>query len=221
MFILYFVLWVILNGKWTTEIGLFGVAFAAVAYVFSCKYMGYKLSVDFALISRIPSAVRYGATLLREIVKANVTVMKMILDRDFEPKPQLVQFDAGLVRDRHRVALANSITLTPGTITVSLDGDHYVVHCLDASLVDGLDDGDMPTLLREMEKKHLAQDAKKAAMAAESQTQIAPETVEVAEGIKSADAVEAIAEEAVAAPETDEEAAVCVEQEAKEDEHEH
>lgn len=161
MFILYFALWVILNGRWTTEIGLFGLAFAAVAYVFSCKFMGYKLSVDIALLRRVPSALRYLAMLLKEIVKANVTVMRMVLDRGFEPEPQLVQFDVDLVRDRHRVALANSITLTPGTITVSLDGSHYVVHCLDKSMVDGLDDGAMPTMLVEMEKRHLAADMKK------------------------------------------------------------
>jgi len=187
MFILYFALWVILNGRWTTEIGLFGLAFAAVAYAFSCKFMGYKLSVDIALLRRVPSALRYLAVLLKEIVKANLTVMRMVLDRGFEPEPQLVQFDVDLVRDRHRVALANSITLTPGTITVSLDGSHYVVHCLDKSMVDGLDDGVMPTMLVEMEKRHLAADVKKteekaaaAADAQESSVQAACEAQEAA-----------------------------------------
>ena len=41
MFIVYFALWVILNGKWTTEIGIFGVIFAAALYAFSCRFMGY------------------------------------------------------------------------------------------------------------------------------------------------------------------------------------
>jgi len=168
MFIFYFALWVILNGRWTTEIGLFGLAFAAVVYVFSCKFMGYKLSVDIALLRRVPSALRYGFVLFVEIIKANLTVMRMVLDRSFEPQPQLVQFDVDLVRDRHRVALANSITLTPGTITVSLDGSHYVVHCLDKSLVDGLDDGTMPSLLVDMEKRHLAADAKRQAQKEEA-----------------------------------------------------
>ena len=40
MFIVYFALWVILNGKWTTEIGIFGVIFAAALYAFSCRFMG-------------------------------------------------------------------------------------------------------------------------------------------------------------------------------------
>lgn len=154
MFILYFALWVILNGRWTPEIGAFGVVFAAVAYAFSCKFIGYSPSVDVALIRRVPGAVRYGVTLLREIVKANVTVIRMILDKDFEPEPQLVHFYADLKRGRHLVTLANSITLTPGTITVDLQDNRYLVHCLDQSLVEGLNDGVMISMLEEMERSH-------------------------------------------------------------------
>lgn len=141
MFICFFALWIVLNGRWTTEIALFGLVFAAVAYAFAWKYMGYSPKVDAALVRRLPSAIRYGVVLLREIVKANLTVAGMILKQDFEPRPQLVQFDVPLLKNRHRVALANSITLTPGTITVDLHDNHYLVHALDASLVEGLDDG--------------------------------------------------------------------------------
>lgn len=163
MFILYFALWVILNGKWTLEIGAFGVAFAAVAYLFSCKFMGYSMGIDLALLKRAPAAIRYGFVLLGEIVKANITVIRMILDRGFEPKPQLVHFDAQLKRGRHLVTLANSITLTPGTITVNLTDNHFVVHCLDESLVEGLDDGVMVAALEAMESRHPVRSAAEAA----------------------------------------------------------
>ena len=153
MFIVYFALWVILNGKWTTEIGVFGLAFAAVLYAFSCRFMGYSFKKDIHYLRRLPAAIRYGATLLAEIFKANVTVMKMILDKNFEPKPQLVHFESGLVELRHRVALADSITLTPGTITCQLEGDHYLVHCLDEAMVDGLDNGVFVERLSRMEEK--------------------------------------------------------------------
>ena len=144
MFIVYFALWVILNGKWTTEIGVFGLVFAAVLYGFSCRFMGYSFKKDLHYLRRLPATLRYGATLLAEIFKANITVIRMILDRNFEPKPQLVHFESGLVELRHRVVLADSITLTPGTITCQLEGDRYLVHCLDEAMVDGLS---------EMEKK--------------------------------------------------------------------
>lgn len=159
MFICYFALWVVLNGKWTTEIGVFGLVFAAVAYAFTWKYMGYSPKVDLALLRRVPSAISYGVTLVLEIVKANLTVCAMILKGEFEPKPQLVQFDVPLKKNRHLVALANSITLTPGTITVELEDGHYTVHALDETLVDGLDDGVFVQKLVKMEKKHMMQDA--------------------------------------------------------------
>lgn len=157
MFILYYALWVILNGKWTTEIGVLGVLFAGVMYVFSCKFIGLSLSLDFQLFRRLPAAIGYGFVLFKEIVKANITVLKMILDKNFEPKPQLVHFDAVLQRDRHLVTLANSITLTPGTITVELQDNHFLVHCLDESLVDGLDNGIMVRRLEKMELRNPVQ----------------------------------------------------------------
>ena len=163
MFILYFALWVVLNGRWTTEIGVFGLVFATAAYAFTWKYMDFGPKLDVALVRRCPSAIRYGVTLLIEIVKANLTVVRMILDGEKEPKPQLVQFDVDLKKNRHLVALANSITLTPGTITVDLHDNHFTVHALDAAMVDGLDDGVFVQQLMDMEKKHMAQDAAKEA----------------------------------------------------------
>ena len=163
MFILYFALWVVLNGRWTTEIAVFGLLFASAAYAFTWKYMGFGPKLDLALVRRMPSAVRYGVTLVGEIVKSNLAVVRMILDGEKEPKPQLVQFDVDLKKNRHLVALANSITLTPGTITVDLHDNHYTVHALDMSFVDGLDDGVFVQQLMDMEKKHMAQDDAKAA----------------------------------------------------------
>lgn len=187
MFICFFALWVVLNGKWTTEIGIFGLVFAALAYAFTWKYMGYSPKVDVALVMRIPSAVRYGVNLIVEIVKANLAVCKMILKPDFVPEPQLVQFDVDLKKNRHLVALANSITLTPGTITVDLDENHFLVHALDASMVDGLDDGGFVQQLMQMEKKHMQAEAVKAAPA-EPEIPETTETSEIPENPETTDA---------------------------------
>ena len=151
MFFVYFALWVVLNGRWTTEIALFGVAFAAIAYVFSCRFMGFSLKTDARIMRRVGKAISYGWMLLGEILKANLAVIRMVLDLEFEPKHQLVKFNSGLKKERHRVVLANSITLTPGTITCLLEDDEFLVHALDESLVEGLDDGVMITRLKEME----------------------------------------------------------------------
>ena len=51
-----------------------------------------------------------------------------------------------------RILLANSITLTPGTITVLLEEDEYVVHCLDKSLAEGINSSIFVSMLRKMER---------------------------------------------------------------------
>ena len=206
MFICFFALWVVLNGKWTTEIGVFGLVFATLAYAFTWKYMGYSPKVDIALLLRVPSAVRYGANLIVEIIKANLVVCKMILTPDFVPEPQLVQFDVDLKKNRHLVALANSITLTPGTITVDLHDNHFLVHALDASMVDGLDDGGFVQQLMQMEAKHMKEDAPKTAepsemepagmeTASETVTDTAAEAVEAAQASEANDEQEASKDE--------------------------
>ena len=153
MLIAFFLLWVIFNGRWTPEIGAFGVAFAALFYAFCCKFLGYSVRKDLRLLRGLPAALRYGALLLSEIVKANFAVMRIILDPRREVRPRLVRFESGLSGEGRRVALADSITLTPGTITCQLRGDEYVVHCLDESLAEGLTDGALITALKRMEGK--------------------------------------------------------------------
>ena len=74
MFIVYFALWVILNGKWTTEIGVFGLVFAAVLYGFSCRFMGYSFKKDLHYLRRLPATLRYGATLLADSAGGYVLV---------------------------------------------------------------------------------------------------------------------------------------------------
>ena len=91
--------------------------------------------------------------LVEEIVKANVCVLKIILSPELQPEPAVVYFDTRLRSGIARVMLADSITLTPGTITVSLEGNHYCVHCLDRELSQGLEDSVFVELLEEMENK--------------------------------------------------------------------
>ena len=66
--------------------------------------------------------------------------------------PCLIRFRTDLGTEAARVALANSITLTPGTITVSLDGDGLLVHALDRDMARGLDESVFVRQLRRMEE---------------------------------------------------------------------
>lgn len=151
MYILFFLMWIIFSGKITWEIAGFGAVIAAVMYAFICKFMDYSIRRDILAIKKTIFILQYIAVLIWEIVKANWTVMKMILSVKKEREPVLFRFKTGLKTRTARVVLANSITLTPGTITVSLEEDEYVVHCLDKSLAAGMEDSVFVRLLERME----------------------------------------------------------------------
>ena len=67
-------------------------------------------------------------------------------------EPALVRFKTDLKTKQARVVLANSITLTPGTITVTLEEDEYVVHCLDKELAEGMNHSKFVELLEKLER---------------------------------------------------------------------
>lgn len=152
MYLLLFLLWVIFNGQFTLEIALFGVVIAGLVYAFMCKFMDYSIYMDLYICKRILKIIRYFFVLLWEILKANTQVIGMVLSVHKKPEPQLVTFKVDLKTNIGRVLLANSITLTPGTITVALEDDNrFVVHCLDKSLAEGIDSSVFVRLIADME----------------------------------------------------------------------
>lgn len=151
MFLLIFFVWLILNGKVTMEICIIGAVVSAVLFSFICKFMDYSVKKEMMLMRLIPLFLKYFQVLVKEIVKANVCVLKIITSPDMQPEPALVYFDTELKTGLAKVMLANSITLTPGTITVSVEDNHYCVHCLDKELAEGMEDSVFVELLKKME----------------------------------------------------------------------
>ncbi len=138
MFLTYFVLWIIFNGRFTLEIGLFGLAIAGALLAFSCKFVDYSLAKELRVYKNIFLFLKYCCLLVTEIVKANLNAIRMILTQKEEVEPALVSFHTQLKSQAGKAMLANAITLTPGTITVTLEGSEYTVHCLDESMAEGI-----------------------------------------------------------------------------------
>lgn len=152
MYLLYFLLWVIFNGNFTLEICILGLIIAGAMFAFTCKFMDYSIEKEKKNIRKIFLFFRYVCVLVKEIVKANFAVIHMILSEKEEIEPALVSFQSDMKTPAGRAFLANAITLTPGTITVTLEESEYVVHCLDESLAEGMDDSVFVELLTELEK---------------------------------------------------------------------
>lgn len=139
MFVLFFAVWVLLNGRLNWEIAAFGAGLSAALYLFCCRFMHYSIKRDWDTIKRLPRLAVLFAVLVWEIVKACFALLPFIYTRK-EPDPVVARFTTDRVKsETGRVFLANCITMTPGTITGSLKDGEYLVHCLDRSMAVGLD----------------------------------------------------------------------------------
>ena len=151
MYIILLLLWIVFNGKFTWEIFFIGAVICAALYWFICKFMGYSIKSDIRTVKKIGQLFCYIVTVIVEVIKANGQVIHFILTSKYEVQPKLIRFKTDLKKEASRVTLANSITLTPGTITVTLEDDEYVVHCLDEELAEGMDESIFVQKLRAME----------------------------------------------------------------------
>lgn len=153
MFLVYFILWVIFNGQITLEICIFGVLIAALLFAFTCKFMDYSVKKELQMFRKLGKLLQYAFTLVWEVIKANLGTVHLILTQKEEIEPVLVRFHSDLKNPIAQTLLANAITLTPGTITVSLENGEYTVHCLDESLAEGMDQSVFVKLAGEIEQK--------------------------------------------------------------------
>lgn len=79
MCVFLFLLWLIFNGRVTLEICLFGIVVTGLVYAFCVAVLGYHPRNERRVLGRLGRYLQYGATLVWEIVKANVQTMKVIL----------------------------------------------------------------------------------------------------------------------------------------------
>jgi multicomponent Na+:H+ antiporter subunit E len=90
----------------------------------------------------------YVPYLLWEIAKANVEIAYVVLHPDLPIDPEMVEFDAAVWSALPVTTLANSITLTPGTLTVDVSRRHFTVHTLTRSSREGLFSGTLERAVR-------------------------------------------------------------------------
>lgn len=134
-------LWWLMSGYWVPFILSLGVA-SVVATVLISRRMdvidheGQPLHLSWKIGF-------YWAWLLKEIFKSAVDVSKVIVKRKMPIHPAMVPIKATQRTEMGHVIYANSITLTPGTITVSLDNGEMMIHALTKEAADGLLTGDM------------------------------------------------------------------------------
>ena len=144
------ILWLLLSGYFTKSL-LLGLGAVSVI-------LTLVISVRMGVVDReghpIHLAIRgilYWPWLIKEIVLANVDVAKAILGRGEAVRPSVFRIKASQKSDLGRAIYANSITLTPGTVTIALNDDGMTIHALTKSSAEGLATGDMDRKVTELE----------------------------------------------------------------------
>lgn len=103
-------------------------------------------------VRRLWLAVKTIGRLIYEIWAAAWQVVRIVLSSQMAISPTLARTVTKLKTDRMRVFFANSITLTPGTLTVQLDRDHLLVHALTQEAAEGVAAWDFENTLMRLEE---------------------------------------------------------------------
>ncbi|MEE4211936.1 MAG: Na+/H+ antiporter subunit E [Parvularcula sp.] len=129
------VLWLLLSGYWNHPTLIsFGVLSIALTVWFADRAdvvdrEGLPLSV-------FPRIIPYMGWLLLEIGKANLMVAREALRPKITLAPKVFRVPADQPSDLTRTIFANSVTLTPGTVTVDVREKHLLIHALTESFAD-------------------------------------------------------------------------------------
>jgi len=121
-------LWISLSGHFETKLLAFGAGSILLA-VFLAARLG-TLDREGSPFGRLVQFLAYFPWLLWQIVLSNWAVAKAILKAEMQLSPALVKVNTRCRTDLAKATFANSITLTPGTVTVDIEGQSLLVHAL-------------------------------------------------------------------------------------------
>lgn len=135
-----FIFWIVLTAKTNWHHLVLGAVVSLLVALFSFHLLSGRLDprLNAAFAARFPV---FAALLFWEIIKANWDVLRRVFSPSLPISPRIVRFDSYLESDIARTVLANSITLTPGTVTVEIKGGRFYIHCLAEAHAEDPGDG--------------------------------------------------------------------------------
>ena len=152
LFIFYFIIWLLLSGHYDPLLLSLGLISCII-----CLYVTWKANfidgegVPLHMMIRLPI---YTIWLFREIIKANIDTAKIIIFNN--PNPQNFRVKSSQKTEAGKVMYANSITLTPGTVTTQLEKDVLEVHALSSEMAEDVKSGEMDKMVTWLERnKHV------------------------------------------------------------------
>ena len=136
-----FVFWLLLSGHYNLLLLSLGLV-SSVGVMLIVRRMD-SIDREPNLMEVTFSGLRYGAWLIWAVVKSNIDVARRIWSPALPISPTWVRIDVGLESPRQVTLYANSITLTPGTLTTDVEDGHFLVHALSQEGIEDLRGGKM------------------------------------------------------------------------------
>lgn len=133
-----FVVWLVLSGRYNLSHMILG-------FIVSCGVAWLNTGYPHSPFHNFPLGrqMRYWPWLFLRIVESSWHLTKIILDPALPIKPKLLTYRSNLKHRGAVMMLGNSITLTPGTITVDINGNYIMVHAIDETSGEDLTSGRM------------------------------------------------------------------------------
>jgi len=136
-FLVLYLLWIALAGISLEELLVGAVVSLLIAYLIRNTSV-YDFSFK-TIVQIIKFAVLYLPLFVWKLILSNISLAKVVLDPKLPINPGFVRISTGLKGDVAKLILANSITLTPGTLTVDVEEDELLIHWVN---VEGKDKND-------------------------------------------------------------------------------
>lgn len=144
-FVILFAFWLLLSGRYQAKYIIIGAISAALVtfltndLFYAVLRRGERAGIKTGqILQQIWRFLLYIPWLLIQIILANIQVAYLVLHPRMPIEPGLLLFRTRMRKGIAQVTLANSITLTPGTITTSLEDGNYIIHNLKPPLASGL-----------------------------------------------------------------------------------
>ena len=146
----------ILSGTWLLLSGhtsplLLSLGLLSVAAVVACTVRLELLDDEGVPVHLLPGLIRYVPWLIVQVIRSNLDVARRIVSPKLPIHPSVIHVDAAHHTEVGRVTYANSITLTPGTISLDVSEEAIEVHALTEEAANDLLSGEMRRRVQRME----------------------------------------------------------------------
>lgn len=152
--ILYFLLWFILIGKFDIEGFVVGLCMILIVFMLNGNTIKIKKFNSIGLfLYRFIMYLKYLGILIKEIIIAGIQVARIVMSITPNCSPCIVEYRTKIKGRKKLLLFCNSITLTPGTLTIGIEGDVIKIHCLTDKNAKDLENNIFENIILGIEKK--------------------------------------------------------------------